>query len=562
MNWKDLKVSTKIAICFAIPLVLMIVIAVWTFQVSDNVFKKSEHVRDESVVFAGIARQMGEDIIQVQQWLTDISVTRGQDGLDDGFNEAEKSYKSFLSGLERFTDMYEKENNAEGIRTLQDLGVKADAYYEMGKIMAKGYIEVGTAEGNKLMNDFDKEAEKIHDSMAPFVEEQTEELRTMSGEIVTLVNRLKKGVLLISVFSAIAVFISGLLLVRSIIRPLGAEPAIVANIARRVADGELDINIETSKKHSNSLMAAMKSMVDKLKEVIADVKNSTDNVASGSQQMSSSSESVEEATSSMEQMSSNVRQNADNAQQTEKIAIKAAEDAREGGKAVTETVSAMKEIAKKISIIEEIARQTNLLALNAAIEAARAGEHGKGFAVVASEVRKLAERSQTAAAEITNLSTTSVEVAEKAGTMLEKIVPDIQKTAELVQEINSASNEQNSGAEQINRALQQLDQVIQQNAGASEEMASTAEELASQAQYLQSSIEFFKVGNGNGTARGRGRAVEMKPKTKISHLPHEKNGKYEDMSQGVNETDKPKGVKLLLNQDEAGDEKDREFEKF
>jgi methyl-accepting chemotaxis protein len=222
----------------------------------------------------------------------------------------------------------------------------------------------------------------------------------------------------------------------------------------------------------------------------------------------------------------------------------------------------MKEIAKKISIIEEIARQTNLLALNAAIEAARAGEHGKGFAVVASEVRKLAERSQTAAAEITNLSTTSVEVAEKAGAMLEKIVPDIQKTAELVQEISSASSEQNSGAEQINRALQQLDQVIQQNAGASEEMASTAEELSSQAQYLQSSIEFFKVGNGNGTARGRGHAVEMKPKTKVSHLPHEKIGRYEDMSQGLNDTDKPKGVKLLLDKNEAGDEKDNEFVKF
>lgn len=231
-----------------------------------------------------------------------------------------------------------------------------------------------------------------------------------------------------------------------------------------------------------------------------------DNVASGSQQMSSSSEemsqgateqaaSAEEASSSMEEMSSNIRQNADNAQQTERIAQKAAEDAKEGGFAVEKTVTAMRDIAEKISIIEEISRQTDLLALNAAIEAARAGEHGKGFAVVASEVRKLAERSQTAAGEISTLSGSSVEVAEKAGKMLSKLVPDIQKTSELVQEINAASNEQNTGADQINRAIQQLDLVIQQNASTAEEMASTAEELAAQAEQLQGSVAFFKIGD-------------------------------------------------------------------
>jgi methyl-accepting chemotaxis protein len=204
-------------------------------------------------------------------------------------------------------------------------------------------------------------------------------------------------------------------------------------------------------------------------------------------------------------MTSNIRQNADNAMQTEKIAVKSAFAAREGGKAVEETVRAMKEIANKISIIEEIARQTNLLALNAAIEAARAGEHGKGFAVVASEVRKLAERSQKAAAEISHLSGTSVEVAEKAGDLLDKMVPDIQRTADLVQEINAASREQDLGAEQINKAIQQLDQVIQQNASASEEMASTAEELSSQSEQLQNTIGFFRVDNSEAPRRAAAR---------------------------------------------------------
>jgi methyl-accepting chemotaxis protein len=187
---------------------------------------------------------------------------------------------------------------------------------------------------------------------------------------------------------------------------------------------------------------------------------------------------------------------------------------------VSETVKAMKEIAQKISIIEEIARQTDLLALNAAIEAARAGEHGKGFAVVASEVRKLAERSQTAAGEISKLSGTSVEIAEKAGEMLAKLVPDIQKTSELVQEIAAASNEQNAGAEQINKAIQQLDQVIQQNAAASEELSSTAEELASQAEQLQVTMEFFKLDTGT-SRQSRTAATSHKTQARAqTHVPH------------------------------------------
>lgn len=197
----------------------------------------------------------------------------------------------------------------------------------------------------------------------------------------------------------------------------------------------------------------------------------------------------------MQEMGSNIQQNSNNATQTERLASKSSLDAAQSGKSVTDSVAAMKEIASKISIIEEIARQTNLLALNAAIEAARAGEHGKGFAVVASEVRKLAERSQKAAGEITHLSATSVVVAEKAGDMLTKLVPDIRKTSELIQEIAASSNEQNTGAQQINKAIQQLDQVIQQNASAAEELASTSEELNSLADELQDAIGFFKIGD-------------------------------------------------------------------
>ena len=274
-------------------------------------------------------------------------------------------------------------------------------------------------------------------------------------------------------------------------------------LAREIAGGNLRVQVK-ERSAQDGLMQALSAMVQNLTRVVGDVKSAADNVTSGSQQLSATSEemsqgaseqaaSAEEASASMEEMSSNIRQNADNSLQTEKIAAKSASDAGESGRAVLNAVVAMKEIAARISIIEEIARQTNLLALNAAIEAARAGEHGKGFAVVASEVRKLAERSQKAASEIGELSLSSVEIAENAGSLLQKLVPDIQKTAELVQEISASCKEQDSGAEQINKAIQQLDQVIQQNAGASEEMASTAEELASQAEQLQGTIAFFRI---------------------------------------------------------------------
>jgi len=328
---------------------------------------------------------------------------------------------------------------------------------------------------------------------------------------------------LMMIIGAGAAVLFGLLItwviIRNVLRQLGNDPAVIADVANKISQGELDIDFHEGKKGLVGVYAYMKNMAEKLGQVVGEVQSGSENVASGSEELSAASEtlsqgateqaaSVEEVSSSMEEMTSNIRQNADNAQQTEKIAVQSATDAEKGGGAVNETVKAMKQIAEKISIIEEIARGTNLLALNAAIEAARAGEHGKGFAVVAAEVRKLAERSGEAAAEISELSASSVEVAEQAGEMLVKMVPDIKKTAELVQEIAAASNEQNSGAEQINKAIQQLDQVIQQNASASEEMASTSEELSSQAEQLQATMGFFKIG-GNGSSLSSAKHVPV-----------------------------------------------------
>ena len=277
----------------------------------------------------------------------------------------------------------------------------------------------------------------------------------------------------------------------------------VTKIAEEIAGGNLTVSAE-KRSDKDKLVGAFNDMINNLSTFASEVQSAAGQIAAGSEQMSSTSQqmaqgaseqaaSIEEISSSMEEMSSTVKQNADSAQQTSSIAQKASNDAEQGGGAVIKTVEAMKSIADKIIIIEEISRQTNMLALNAAIEAARAGEHGKGFAVVAAEVRKLAERSQNAAQEISTLSTDSVEIAEQAGKLLEEIVPGIKKTADLVEEIRTASQEQATGIEQVTQSIHQMDQVVQQNSSSTEELASSSEEFASQAEELLRTSEFFKL---------------------------------------------------------------------
>ncbi|MES2663004.1 MAG: methyl-accepting chemotaxis protein [Pseudomonadota bacterium] len=361
-----------------------------------------------------------------------------------------------------------------------------------------------------------------------------EENAATASKDATAIYQNSRSLMIILILGGSAIgLVLGFFISRAIARPLNDAVA----VANKLAEGDLTAKIEvTSKDETGMLLSAMQNMVSKLSSIIGEVRSSADNLSSASEQVSSTAQSMSQATSeqaasveetsaSIEQMSASINNNTENAKVTDGMASKAAKEATEGGESVNQTVSAMKQIAKRISIIDDIAYQTNLLALNAAIEAARAGEHGKGFAVVAAEVRKLAERSQIAAQEIGELSSSSVEMAEKAGMLLNTMLPSITKTSDLVQEISAASEEQATGVAQINTAMTQLNQITQQNASSSEELAATAEEMSSQAEQLQQAMSFFTVaqtGTHSASAKTpinkKDSGFKKSPNTSHSHL--------------------------------------------
>ena len=310
--------------------------------------------------------------------------------------------------------------------------------------------------------------------------------------------------MIIAVVTLLVVVALGVFITRQLVRQLGGEPAYVSEVVSRIAAGDLSAEVKTRDGDTGSMLFSVKQMAAQLTHIISDVKEAAESLSSAAEEVSATAQSLsqsaseqaaatEETTASVEQMSASIAQNADNARSTDGMAGQAADDAAEGGKAVKSTMEAMQAIAGKIGIVDDIAYQTNLLALNAAIEAARAGEHGRGFAVVATEVRKLAERSQVAAQEIVTLTDASVRLAERAGTLLDQMVPSIRKTSSLVQGIALASGEQSSGVSQINGAMSQLSQAIQQNASASEELAATSEEMSAQSAQLQQLMAFFRL---------------------------------------------------------------------
>ena len=388
---------------------------------------------------------------------------------------------------------------------LKDVEHKHAAYekesLQVFALLAAGNIHLAHQQAEVIEeheDELDQQLESLIVEIEKFTQEASQQALADEEAAVTMM-------LVLSVIGFIVGIFISMWITMSLLRQLGTEPSELRELAERIAEGDLTMDLDSiDAKKRSGIYGAMINMQEKMVYVVQQIQGNSEQISSAASQVSATAgslsqatseqaASVEETSASMEEMGASVSQNNDNAQTTDKIASESAASATQGGEAVASTLVAMSQIAEKISIIEEIAYQTNMLALNAAIEAARAGEHGKGFAVVAAEVRKLAERSQLAAAEISTLTSDSVKVAERAGILLEKMVPDITKTAELVQEISAASEEQSSGVGQINSAMQQLDKVTQQNAAGSEELASTAEEMQAQAANLQQVVSFFRL---------------------------------------------------------------------
>lgn len=448
-----------------------------------------------------LASKAAEDIQLITKREKELIITKSPEEIQEYIGVIEDRTNEMLGRMDELKGM----SDETGIEIMEEFTTKWNEYakiYGRIKSLAMRNTDSTSAEAYKLSSgDGRTAALGAISALAKISRKNENALALAKTETDKLYNEAKTQMAFLLITAILISIGISIWIITSITRSIGYAKAAI----KSVAEGDLTVNIE-NKSHDElgELIDYIKAMVEKLREVLTFVSTASDHIATASAQMSATSQqmsqgsqeqaaSAEQISSSMEEMVANIQQNTDNAQQTEKIALKAADDIQDGSRSVNHTVESMKKIAEKISIIGEIARQTNLLALNAAVEAARAGDHGKGFAVVAAEVRKLAERSQVAAAEINELSSSSVSIADRSGKILDQIVPNIQSTAKLVQEISAASLEQNTGAEQVNNAIQQFNQVIQQNASASEEMASGSEELSSQADHLRETVSFFRL---------------------------------------------------------------------
>jgi methyl-accepting chemotaxis protein len=539
---RNTSIGTRLALGFGALVLLMVVVAAagvrGTREAADHALDYV-HVDTPLVDHAQSARA---ETLALRRFEKDVLLNMGSPEKVAEYAEKWTQRKALLD--DHLAKM-EALDDASGGETLRRMRQSVAAYEKGFRAVRDGISErrLRTAEqANQAMEPYKEEIRSLEEDAAAYAVART---RHMDEQAPVMEASERMAVLVTLATAGIAVLLAVTLTVaitRSITRPLGQavhaadavaqgdtevrlsststdetgqlvaamgrmveSTRLMTTAAARVAEGDLTVRVEP-RSEKDALGHALASMVEKLVRVMGEVQTGAAALSSAATQVSATAEtvsqgtteqaaSVEETTASLEQMNASIGQNAENSRHLSQLSKDAARVAGESADSVGRTVSAMRDIAEKISIIDEIAYQTNLLALNAAIEAARAGEHGKGFSVVATEVRKLAERSQAAAREISVLATGSVKVAEHSGQLLSELAPRVQKSADVVQELSAASAEQSQGVSQVSRAMSQVDQVTQQNASSAEELSSTAEELAAHAEGLQELVGFFRLGN-------------------------------------------------------------------
>jgi methyl-accepting chemotaxis protein len=517
MQWfKNQKIGTRLGASFAIVLIMLAWVAYFGISQMSAIKGDFDQVVNESNVKIALANEARGDLNIVARSLRNLLLypdPQEQVIMKNRILEARKHYDESSEKLQALVKSEAAKKSMAEIDAARDM--TRPLFLKVVDLVGAGKVKEAT---EFLQKDVQAAQDQWFKSIQGMIEIQEAQNKALVEKSVKDYDSAFRLMLILTLVALAVGIVASLGITRSITVPIAKS----LESANRLAEGDLSVEIRSdSADEVGQLLAAQAAMMAKLGEIIGQTRTAANNLVGASEQVSSTAQSlsqgaseqaasVEETSASMEQMSASISQNNENAKVTGDIATRTARETLDGGKAVQETVAAMKQIAHKIAIIDDIAYQTNLLALNAAIEAGRAGEHGKGFAVVAAEVRKLAERSQVAAEEISRLASDSVDLAEKAGTLLGAIVPSIQKTADLVQEISSASSEQNSGVGQINGAINQISQAVQQNAAASEELASTSEEMNAQALELQSMMAFFTL-SGSQDQAGAPRSAVRTP---------------------------------------------------